>query len=78
MTLMKRRATFEGMLQRVPAQSAGEKPTYLLVASVSTVVVKGQQGGVADVPLVVQAPGFGKEDLSGPVRITVLIEQLPA
>jgi hypothetical protein len=80
MHLMKKRAVFTGMLNRVPPQSEGEKPSYLLVESVQTGTIDGQPGGIANVPIVVQAPAFGREDLAGydgPVRVTVLIEQIP-
>jgi len=77
--VIKKRATFHGICQRMPPSEAGDVATYMGLnpQGGKKIMVDGEEHVAMDVPLVVQAPQFGSTDLSGPVRVTVLIERMP-
>lgn len=73
--LLKRRAQWIGLAKR--QVSEGEAVYMVFDVMHPQTVSKGKDKGVLlPVPIIVKARAFGAEDFTGPVKVTVLMEQM--
>ena len=73
---MKRRATVIGLAKREVSEGSAVYIVFDVLHPKRVKLDGGKSGTILPVPIIVSAPLFGAEDMTGPVRVTVLVEQL--
>jgi len=76
MVLMKRLTTVIGLAKREVSDGSAVYMVFDVLHPKRVTLDNGKVGTVLPVPIIVSAAPFGSEDMTGPVRVTVLIEQM--